>query len=89
MALGATPGNILAMVLRQGSVMIVTGLVIGLGAAVFVAKLLKDFLYQVKEVDPWTYAGVAILLLVVGSVAALVPARKAAAVEPMQALREE
>jgi ABC-type antimicrobial peptide transport system permease subunit len=43
----------------------------------------------VSAVDPWTYIGVAILLLVVGSVAALVPARRAAAVEPMQALREE
>jgi predicted permease len=89
MALGATPGSILAMVLRQGSVMIVTGLVLGLGAAVFVAKLLKDFLYQVQTVDPWTYVGVAVLLLAVGSIAALVPARRAAAVEPMQALREE
>jgi putative ABC transport system permease protein len=69
--------------------MIVTGLVLGLGTAVFAANLLKDFLYKVETVDPWTYVGVAILLLVVGSVAALVPARRAAAVEPMQALREE
>jgi putative ABC transport system permease protein len=89
MALGASPGRILTMVLRQGSVMIVTGLVVGLAAAVFAAKLLNDFLYRVSAVDPWTYIGVAVLLLVVGSVAALVPARRAAAVEPMQALREE
>jgi putative ABC transport system permease protein len=89
MALGATPGRILAMVVRQGSVMVVTGLIIGLAAAVFVTKLLKDFLYRVNAVDPWTYVGVAVLLLVVGSVAALVPARRAASVQPMQALREE
>jgi predicted permease len=89
MALGASPRKILTMVLRQGSVMVVTGLVVGLAAAVFAAKLLRDFLYRVSAVDPWTYIGVAILLLVVGSVAALVPARRAAAVEPMQALREE
>jgi putative ABC transport system permease protein len=89
MALGATPRKILTMVVRQGSVMVVTGLVLGLAAAVFAAKLLKDFLYQVNAVDPWTYIGVAILLLIVGSAAALVPARRAAAVEPMQALREE
>jgi putative ABC transport system permease protein len=89
MALGATPRKILTMVLRQGSVMVVTGLVVGLVAAVFVTKLLKDFLYRVNAVDPWTYIGVAVLLLIVGSVAALVPARRAAAVEPMQALREE
>ncbi|HUK29518.1 MAG TPA: ABC transporter permease, partial [Candidatus Acidoferrum sp.] len=89
MALGASPENILAMVLRQGSVLIVAGLVVGLGLAALAGRLLKDFLYQVSSLDPWTYVGVAILLLVVGSVAALVPARRAAAVEPMQALREE
>jgi len=89
MALGASPRKILTMVVRQGSVMVVTGLVVGLGVAAFAAKLLKDFLYRVSAVDPWTYVGVAVLLLVVGSVAALVPARRAAAVEPMQALREE
>jgi len=89
MALGATPGSILTMVLRQGSVMIVTGLIVGLGTSVFAAGLLKDFLYQVQTVDPWTYMGVAALLLIVGSTAAMIPARKAAAVEPMQALREE
>jgi len=50
---------------------------------------LKDFLYRVNAVDPWTYVGVGVLLLVIGSVAALVPARRAAAVQPMQALREE
>jgi putative ABC transport system permease protein len=89
MALGATPARILTMVVRQGSVMVVTGLIIGLAAAVFVTKLLKDFLYRVNAVDPWTYVGVGVLLLVIGSVAALVPARRAAAVQPMQALREE
>ena len=89
MALGASPRKILTMVVRQGSVMVATGLVVGLAASIFAAKLLKDFLYQVNAVDPWTYVGVAVLLLVVGSVAALVPARRAAAVEPMQALREE
>jgi len=89
MALGASPRSILALVLRQGSLMVVGGLVMGLGLAAFAAKLLNDFLYQVKPIDPWTYVGVAILLLVVGSAAALVPALRAAAVEPMQALREE
>ncbi|HEV3219023.1 MAG TPA: ABC transporter permease [Candidatus Acidoferrales bacterium] len=89
MALGASPQNILSMVLRQGSVLVVAGLVVGLGLSVLAGKLLSGFLYQVKPLDPWTYLGVAVLLLVVGSVAALLPARRAAAVEPMQALREE
>jgi ABC-type antimicrobial peptide transport system permease subunit len=48
-----------------------------------------SFLYQVKPADALTYSGVALLLLIVGSVAALIPARRAAAVEPMAALREE
>jgi ABC-type antimicrobial peptide transport system permease subunit len=64
-------------------------LVIGIVGAVFAGDLVKSFLYQVKPADAWTYAGVAILLLVVGSVAGLIPARRAAAVEPMAALREE
>ncbi|MFZ0820904.1 MAG: ABC transporter permease [Candidatus Acidiferrales bacterium] len=89
MALGASPQNILATVLRQASMLVLVGLVVGLGLAVFAAKLLSDFLYQVKPVDPWTYVGVSVLLIAVGTIAALVPARRAAAVEPMQALREE
>jgi ABC-type lipoprotein release transport system permease subunit len=49
----------------------------------------KAFLYRVKPLDAWTYAGVVVLLLVVGSLAAVIPARRAAAVEPIEALRDE
>jgi len=49
----------------------------------------KSFLYQVKPADAWTYSAVVLLLLLVGSVAALIPARRAATVEPIAALREE
>jgi ABC-type antimicrobial peptide transport system permease subunit len=89
LALGASPGGILGMVLRQGLVFVGVGLAIGIVAAVCVGDLVKGFLYQVKPADVWTYCGVVLLLLLVGSVAALIPARRAAAVEPMAALREE
>jgi predicted permease len=89
LALGATRGGIMGMVLRQGLVFVGIGLGIGVAVAVLAGNLVKSFLYQVKPEDAWTYSGVVLLLLVVGSVAALIPARRAAAVEPMTALREE
>jgi putative ABC transport system permease protein len=89
LALGATPGGILGLVLRQGLVFVGAGLAIGIVIAMFAGNLVKSFLYQVKPADAWTYSGVVVLLLLVGSVAALIPARRAAAVEPMTALREE
>lgn len=89
LALGATPAGILRMVLRQGLVFVGAGLAIGILIAVFAGNLVQSFLYQVKPEDAWTYCGVALLLLIVGSVAALVPARRAASVEPMAALRDE
>jgi putative ABC transport system permease protein len=52
-------------------------------------KLVKAFLYQVQPLDGLTYAGVGLLLVVVGTLAAVIPARRAAAVEPIEALRNE
>jgi len=89
LALGSTPGGIMALVLRQGLAFVGAGLAIGIVAAVFAEDLVKSFLYQVKPADAWTYSAVVLLLLLVGSVAALIPARRAATVEPIAALREE
>jgi len=89
MALGATPSGILAMVLRQGLLFVAIGLFVGLLAAVFAGNLVKSFLYQVKPADASTYAGVVLLLVLVGTFAALIPARRAAALEPMTTLRED
>jgi ABC-type antimicrobial peptide transport system permease subunit len=89
LAMGATPGGILGLVLRQGLIFVGAGVAIGIVAAAFTGTLVKSFLYQVQPADAWTYSAVVVLLLVVGSVAALIPARRAAAVEPMIALREE
>jgi len=89
LALGATPQGILGMVLRQGLVFVGVGLAIGIVAALFAGKLVTSFLYGVKPSDLWTFASVVILLVLVGSLAALLPARRASLVEPMAALREE
>jgi ABC-type antimicrobial peptide transport system permease subunit len=77
------------MVLRQGTVLVGCGIAAGVLISLFSGKLVKSFLFGVKALDGWTYAGVMVVLIVVGTLAALVPARRAAAVEPIQALRDE
>jgi ABC-type lipoprotein release transport system permease subunit len=57
--------------------------------ALWAGRLVKSFLYQVKTVDAVTYLGVFVLLFAVGTLAAYIPARRAAAVEPVEALRDE
>jgi len=89
MALGATRAGVAKMILRQGSILIGVGLAIGLVLAVLSGRLLKEFLFEVQPLDAWTYVAVAILLAFIGLVSSLIPARSAASVQPMQALREE
>ncbi len=89
LALGATRQSILTMILRQGSILVVAGLCAGIFLAVLSGKLVKGFLFGVKPLDAWTYFAVMIVLLVVGALASFLPARRAAAVEPIQALRDE
>src|SRR5262249_35597960 len=88
LALGATRQWILRMFLRQGAVLVIVGFVLGVVIAMWLARLVKSFLYQVKPLDTLTYVSVFVLLLVVGTLAAFIPARRAASVEPIQALRE-
>jgi ABC-type antimicrobial peptide transport system permease subunit len=89
MALGATRQSVATLILRQGIVLIAVGLAVGLPLAYAAGRLISRFLYQVKPLDPWTYLAVALLLPAIGLVAALVPARRAASIQPMQALRDE
>jgi putative ABC transport system permease protein len=89
LALGSTRQRILGMFLRQGTILVVAGLGIGMVSALWAGRLVKSFLYQVQPLDGWTYASVVVLLLLVGALAALIPARRAAAVEPIEALRDE
>jgi putative ABC transport system permease protein len=89
MALGATRSSVASLILRQGSILVGAGLVVGLVLAFAGGRLVKSFLYQVQPLDVETYIAVALALALVGLVAAFLPARRAASIEPMQALRED
>ncbi len=89
MALGATRKSVAQLVLRQGSILIGAGLGIGLLLSFGAARLIKSFLYQVQPLDILTYVAVAVTLSTIGLIAALIPARRAAHIEPMEALRTE
>jgi predicted permease len=89
MALGATRQSVAQLVLRQGSVLVGAGLAVGLLLAFAVGCLVKSFLYHVQPVDAWTYVAVVLALLAIGLIASVLPAHKAASIEPMEALRED
>jgi putative ABC transport system permease protein len=89
MALGASRANVLRMVLQQGLLLTAIGLVIGLAAALALGRYLATLLFGVKPNDPLSFAAVAALLLAVGLLASLLPARRATRVDPMVALRYE
>ena len=89
MALGADKGNIVSMVVRQGLFMTLTGAAIGLAGAFGVTRVLSSLLYGIRPTDLITFAGVSILLVGVAFLASYLPARRAAKVEPMEALRYE
>jgi predicted permease len=88
-ALGAQRGNLLWLVMRQAGTMLLVGVAVGLGLAWASGKLVGGFLYGVKAHDGWTLAGAAVLLFLSGMLAAYLPARRAARVNPMEALRSE
>ena len=88
-ALGAPRGNILAMVLRQGTELAVLGIGAGLLGAAILTRAMASLLFGVSATDAVTFSAVAILLAAIGIGAAYVPARRATKVDPMLALREE
>lgn len=89
MALGANSGSVLWLVLRQSLILAGVGLVLGLAGAVAATRFLESLLFEVKPTDPLTYAGVAALLGMVVLAASYFPARRAATVDPLVALRQE
>jgi ABC-type antimicrobial peptide transport system permease subunit len=89
MALGATPRGVVGMVLRQALVLLGLGLAIGLGAAWQFGAGVKAFLFGTEPTDPIVFAVTLVGLAVAGVLAAVAPARRAARVDPTQALRAE
>jgi predicted permease len=89
MALGAQRADVMLLVLRKAAFLLGLGLVCGLACSWIATRAIKAFLFGVGEHDPATILLVCILLAVCGLVAALVPARRAASIDPMQALRTE
>jgi predicted permease len=88
-ALGAQRADLSWLVLRQAGGMLLIGVAVGAGLAWASARLVRGFLYGVQAHDGWTLAGAAVLLFLSGMLAAYVPARRAANVDPMEALRAE
>ena len=89
MALGASQGGILRMVIRQGMTLVLGGVAIGLGASLAVGKLLSSLLFGINPSDPITIVGISLLLAAVAFLACYVPARRATDINPMAALRYE
>jgi putative ABC transport system permease protein len=86
-ALGAQQGDILRLVMRQGFILTVTGIVIGLIGAAVLTRVMTTVLFHVSATDPATFAGIAALFIVVALAASYIPARRAARIDPMAALR--
>ncbi len=89
LALGAERRSVRALVLRQGMGPACTGIVAGLGAAVFLTRYLRTLLYGVAPLDALTFAAIPVLLLVIAAGAVLIPAVRASSVEPVEALRAD
>ena len=88
-ALGAQRGDVVWLVMRQAGVMVICGVVIGLAMALVAGRLVRSYLYEVSAHDGWTLAAVAVVLTLSGALAAYLPAMRAAAVDPVEALRAE
>jgi putative ABC transport system permease protein len=89
MALGARPDEVLGMVLWRGISLVAAGVLLGLGGALALTRLLKGFLFEVTPLDPATFALVAGAVLALAIAASAFPAYRAARIDPMLALRCE
>jgi putative ABC transport system permease protein len=87
LALGAAQGDVTSMIVRQGMLLAGAGVIVGLGAAYGLTRLLASLLYGVKPYDPLTFGGVAVILSLVALLASYIPARRAMRIDPVIALR--
>jgi ABC-type lipoprotein release transport system permease subunit len=85
--LGAQQSDILRLVVAQGFRLALAGVVVGIAGAYGLTRLMESLLFQVKATDPATFAGVALLFLLVALAASWIPARRATCIDPMAALR--
>jgi ABC-type antimicrobial peptide transport system permease subunit len=88
-AMGASRSQLIRLVLREGLIVVSLGLVIGLGAAAGLARFIETLLFGITPLDVWAYAAAPIILFLVAMVACAIPARRAASVDPAEALRCE
>jgi predicted permease len=88
-ALGAQPRDVFAFVVRQGASLAAFGVVIGLVGSWALTPVLRSWLYEIEPGDPFTFAGVAVLLAAVALIATAIPARRATKVDPVLAMRSE
>jgi ABC-type antimicrobial peptide transport system permease subunit len=89
MALGASRWQVLAMVMRESLWVLIAGLAVGIPLTLFAVRPLKSMLYQMSPLDPLSFVLAVAAMIVVSGCAALLPARRAASIDPMQALRSE
>jgi len=89
MALGATDSDVLQMVVADGMKPILLGVGIGLAAALALSRVVASLIFGVRPTDPLTFAGVSVLLVIVGLLATVLPAYRATRIEPIRTLREE
>lgn len=89
LALGAQPGQLQRMVLRQGMTVALVGIVVGVGLAAVVARTMQSIVFGISTRDPITFVLVVVALAAVSAIATYFPARRAAAVDPLEALRQE
>jgi len=89
LAVGAQPGAVVRLLMREGITLVVIGAAVGLILGIVVSRLLQTLLFGVHPADPLTFVGAPLLLLAVGVLASLLPARRASRVDPARVLKAE